>query len=103
MPLDIKESETNRFYPLLEFKDLYDKSCSIQESSLDGEETIWLGVNRAKPIMLANGKIEGAVGWVECPLPKGARIQSRMHLTREQVSRLIPILQRFADTGIVRL
>lgn len=68
--MDIKKSLTEKGCKLMQFKDLYGKECSIQESSLATEYAIWVGVT-----------------------------EERMHLTQEQVKELLPILQKFADTG----
>ena len=53
-----------------EGNDRYDRKFSIQLSSLAGEDCIWFGLTLA-----------------------------RMHLTREQVKEIIPVLQEFVDTG----
>lgn len=60
------------------FIDAGGNHCSIQESSSAGEPRIWLGVDAD----LATG-----------------RICTRMHLNREQVAELLPLLQRFVETG----
>lgn len=67
----IKDSEESKEgLELIEFEDLYGKKCSIQESSLATDYALWVGVNGA-----------------------------RMHLTQDQVKELIPILQKFVNTG----
>jgi hypothetical protein len=33
------------------------------------------------------------------PIPKEVLLSTRMHLNREQVKEIIPILQKFVDTG----
>lgn len=38
-------------------------------------------------------------GWVKYPIPDCVSINTRMHLNREQVKELLPILQKFVDTG----
>jgi len=37
--------------------------------------------------------------YIETVLPKTWMVDSRMHLSREQVAELLPILQKFVDTG----
>lgn len=66
----MKLTKTDRGFPFATFTDLYDRPCSVQESSLATADAIWLGVDG-----------------------------SRMHLSREMVDALIPMLQRFVDTG----
>lgn len=85
---------TERGFGKGEFKDYYDAECSIQESSLASRAAIWFGVSDAKPKIMVPGE-----GWKDVPLPDGAYVGSRMHLTQEQVRELLPILQRFAETG----
>jgi hypothetical protein len=63
---------TERRFARFDFIDRYGEECAIQDSSLASEAAIWLGVN-----------------------------DNRMHLTREQVAELVPILQRFLDTDSI--
>ena len=72
---------TDRGFAHAEFKDRYDAPCSIQKSSLAFEDCIWLGCDRAK--FDQQGRFCGA----------------RMHLTQEMAAELIPLLQKFVDTG----
>jgi len=37
--------------------------------------------------------------WVDYPISKEVMVQTRMHLDRKQVKKLLPILQKFVDTG----
>lgn len=68
--------KTSRGFDIAKFKDRYGADCSLQKSSLAGEDCIWLGLNGNDP-----------------------EAGSRMHLTREMVANLMPALQRFVDTG----
>lgn len=61
---------TQRGFGVYEFEDLYDTKCSLQKSSLAGFDAIWFGAG-----------------------------SERMHLSRQMVRELLPILQHFADTG----
>ena len=123
-PLEIKMDKTNRGFAVGEFVDKYGVKCSVQKSSLASEDTIWLGCDDANPkcsvqksslasedtIWLgcddANPKIlayhiNGGVanGWVEYKVHPEASFTTRMHLTVEMAAALIPILQKFVDTG----
>lgn len=60
----------NRGFLIAEFKDRNDEECSLQKSSLASEDCIWIGAN-----------------------------EHRMHLTRKQVSDLLPFLNKFVETG----
>lgn len=97
----MKISQTKRGFNTIQFKDVYDVECSIQESSLASEPAIWLGVNDANPQVLASSVKEGATGWIPYPIPDSVTVsfKTRMHLTRDQVAELMPVLQRFIDTG----
>lgn len=62
--------KSNRGFTVGDFIDLYNNSCSIQESSLATQPALWLGVD-----------------------------DLRMHLTQGMAENLIPLLQHFVDTG----
>lgn len=64
------------------FLDLYGSACSIQKSSLASQDCIWLGCDH-ETIHPTTGEKCGA----------------RMHLTQDMAAALIPLLQRFVDTG----
>ena len=71
---------TARGFLRADFTDLYDVECSIQESSLATDNAIWLG----------------RIGWYEEPPWKR---WYWMHLNREQVAMLIPVLEYFVENG----
>jgi hypothetical protein len=99
-------SYTERGFALYEFKDTSGATCSIQKSSVIDEERIWLGADELglkafygmKP-----GQTQGE--WVDVdvsnllPGADGIVDNCRMHLNQEQVAQLLPILQRFVETG----
>ncbi len=62
-----------------EFQDRFGATCSVQESSFQDEDCLWLGVE----VDIYGNEIAGG----------------RMHMTRETAKRLIPILRYFARTG----
>ena len=101
--MNIIEKTTNRGFKLVEFNDGYDNKCVLQKSSLVAHEAIWLGVTDVKPKILVSKTIEGGAGWVPHKIPDDVLINSRMHLTVDQVKDLIPILQNFVETGEVQL
>jgi hypothetical protein len=72
-----KLKHTSRGFELIEFKDIYDEECSLQQSSLaiynpPGSSAIWLGVDDNN---------------------------ARMHLDQAKVRQLILHLQNWLDTG----
>lgn len=73
--------KTERGFSRVDFTDRYGMACSLQDSSLATEDAIWLGCN------------EGLHHQGEC--------LARMHLTREMVADLLPLLQRFVETGSI--
>lgn len=72
-------SRTARGFAVGRFEDLYGAKCSVQDSSLATAFALWLGVDQD-----ADGE-DGV----------------RMHLTQDMVRALLPVLQRFADTGSI--
>lgn len=74
---------TARGFAHANFKDQYDANCSIQKSSLATEDCIWLGVDDEPQ------RHHVTQEW----------LGQRMHLTREMVAVLLPLLQRFVETG----
>ncbi len=101
----IYKGETGRGFSNLEFKDHYGAECSIQKSSLATEDAIWIGINDANPqIMASQAKAAGietneSTGWIKYPIHKEVLLNTRMHLTREQVAEMLPYLQEFVETG----
>lgn len=90
----IKIKQTGRNFPIGNFKDRYDSECSIQKSSLAFEDCIWLGVNNANPKILIPNE-----GWKSFYIPEEVLLTTRMHLTQKHVKELLPILQKFVETG----
>lgn len=68
-------------------------------------DAIWLGVDDAQPKVMAiqaasvGVQTEQRTGWVDYPIPEAVQLHTRMHLTRAQVKKLLPVLQAFVDTG----
>lgn len=78
------------------FKDSYNNECSIQKSSSAMDDFIWLGIDKPKLTVFED---ENMGKYIKTILPKNWIVDSRMHLSREQVAKLLPILQKFVDTG----
>lgn len=75
-------------------------NARFQKSSIATEDCIWLG---AREIGLKRF-VPYAGGWSDVDLehdPHGIThvANNRMHLSREQVAGLLPVLKRFAETG----
>lgn len=66
----MKFTKTERGFVRIDFRDLYNETCSIQESSLAEQAAIWLGCDK-----------------------------DRMHLSQDLAIQLIPLLQKFVDDG----
>ena len=102
---------TGRGFGIGKFADRYGEECTIQDSSLATEAAIWFGVHDPVPKIMARDAPEEwrnpvtdperNNGWVNVPLPEGTLLGGRMHLSQSQVIELLPILQRFAETGSV--
>jgi hypothetical protein len=79
--LVLEVEKTKRGFGTIKFEDRYNQKCSLQESSLATEAAVWFGVD------------------VDL---NGNKVSQRMHLTQTQVQDLLPMLQRFAETGYLR-
>ncbi|MBB6731907.1 hypothetical protein [Cohnella zeiphila] len=97
--MEIKQGVTNRGFDIIIFEDFYGIECSIQKSSIATEDAIWFGCSEANPRIMANQTLGGGTGWVPYPMPKRVAMDTRMHLTRDQVKELLPILNAFVETG----
>lgn len=90
--------QTERGFNIVEFTDRYGLPCSLQESSLAGEDAIWLGVHDPQPKVLVYGE-----GWRPVDLRALVSgelcISTRMHLTVEMVRELLPYLNAFVEKG----
>ena len=95
---ELQVVRTERGFASAEFTDLYGVKCSVQKSSLATEEAIWIGANE---IGLKHFKT--FEGWLDVPTPHSVdehwSANTRMHLSREQVAALLPMLTRFVETG----
>ena len=96
--MKLKKQFTGRGFPFFRFTEDNGVKCSIQKSSAAEDDYIWLG---ADEIGLKHFKANE--GWKDVPLtdtiPEHYTANNRMHLTREQVKQLLPILTRFVKTG----
>lgn len=91
----MKATKTDRGFILVEFEDGNGQVCSLQQSSAVRDEGLcWLGVTDPPVMVRAPDQ-----GWENVPLPEGALVMSRMHLTQAQVRALLPYLTHFAETG----
>lgn len=86
--------KTNRGFQVVEFADFNGVKCSLQQSSLATEDALWLGCNDADPKVLVKGQ-----GWQSVEMPEGYTANTRMHLSRKQVKKLIGYLEQWHDTG----
>ncbi len=107
--MEFKKGENQRGFSYIEFNDRYGQKCSIQKSSLATEDAIWFGIDDADPKIRCHDAIQMGIrekhnderdnGWCEYKIPDDVLLHTRMHLNREQVKELLPILLRFAETG----
>ncbi len=104
-------SKTQRGFPVVGFQDRCGAKCSIQKSSLADEDAIWIGIDDPDPQIMARDALEmGRTdllndgperynGWVNFPIPDKVLLTTRMHLNKEQVATLLPLLQHFLEHG----
>lgn len=88
--------KTQRGFSIDEFIDLYGEKCSIQESSLATEDAIWFGIDKPRLTVFEDGNMGK---YIITEMPNTFSVSSRMHLSREQVKKLLPILENFVKTG----
>lgn len=101
--------KTYRGFNVCSFQDLYGATCSLQKSSLATEDAIWLGVDDADPKIMSSVAIRMGIkertftesdnGWTPFFIPQEVSLNTRMHLSRKQVAKLLPLLQKFVETG----
>lgn len=92
---------TQRGFAVGRFTDLYGSECSLQKSSLAGEDAIWIGVSKevVKVIKLNEGFVPVDIAAVLGVPSTSVSIATRMHLSREMVAAMLPALQHFVETG----
>lgn len=105
----MKLTKTNRGFSLIEFKDRNNHKCTLQKSSIANEDCIWLGVDEPVIQEFYPYPRETEESYFEVTLEDLQTLKkrpqntihafSRMHLTREQVKELLPLLQKFVKTG----
>lgn len=101
----MKTKKTSRGFDIANFIDSYGAKCSLQKSSSAMQDKIWFGVNDADPkIMCSDAERMGLspidnVGYQPFDVPDEVLMNTRMHLTRTQVEKLLPYLQKFVETG----
>ena len=88
-------THTSRGFARAEFRDANGVECSIQKSSAAETDLLWLGCNDPNAMQFPGNN----TGWHPYPLPSNVECTTRMHLTREQVAALLPLLHRFVETG----
>ena len=69
------------------------------------DDALWIGISDPETKILKSAalrmglKPEGEIsGWMKFPIPEEVLISTRMHLSRDQIKQLMPILQSFVDT-----
>ncbi len=87
---------TNRGFGIAKFKDRNGVKCSLQESSIATESCIWLGCDEHGAVQFTP---YAKPSWKLYPIPDDVNINTRMHLTQEQVAELLPALIHFAEHG----
>lgn len=88
--------KTERGFECIEFKDTYGIKCSLQKSSLATKNAIWFGTDVTDLIIFED---ENRGKYIKTKMPVTFSVNTRMHLTQEQVKELLPYLQRFVEVG----
>jgi hypothetical protein len=96
----MKMKKSERGFAYANFKDAFGADCTIQKSSIATDDCIILGHDK---LNLREYTKEN--GWVPRPEFDESTedhhflANNMMTLTREQVAKLLPVLQRFVETG----
>jgi hypothetical protein len=80
---------------LVMFIDGHDQECCIEMTQR--AESIWLGPT--DPAMTVYEMPDRTGKTLEIQVPFGFKIHAQMHLSREQVSQLLPFLTNFVERG----
>lgn len=78
---------------------MYGAKCSLQKSSLENTDAVWLGIDDAEPKILASETEQGGTGWVPYYIPENVSLTTRMHLSRKQAFSLLKHIVKFILTG----
>lgn len=100
----MKLSETTRGFLNGNFEDASGHSCSIQESSRFSDKNgsyLWLGLNGVEPIYMDKYKGWQKIRYADDIDPASVMLHDRMHLSQEDVKQLLPLLQYFAEHGML--
>lgn len=92
----MRHKKTERGFSYSEFKDSYGQKCVLQKSSSAIEDKIWFGISNPKLTVFQDNK-KG--NYIVSDMPDNFSVNSKMHLTRDQVKNLLPYLQKFVETG----
>ena len=101
----MKKQKTSRGFAYYKFIESNGNICSIQKSSAAEQDLIWLGCDKLDiQGFTPYGQPESWASITEEQInekfgTKHINGNNRMHLSQETVSKLIPILQKFVDTG----
>ena len=94
---------TIRGFELIKFQDSYGAKCSLQKSSSAEVDKIWLGIDEPEIKVMTTKQ-----GWQDINLAhligvpeKDLLVSSRMHLSQDDVKKILPALIHFAEFGDV--
>lgn len=96
----MKLKKTARGFALREFVDANGVECRIQKSSSAEEDRIWLGASKLRVQEFVAFR---QPAWEDVKFEQTMEHHfvgnEAMHLNRKQVKKLLPILQKFVETG----
>ena len=92
----MRNKSTGRGFKISEFEDSHGNKCTLQKSSSAIIDKIWLGISDPKLTIFED---ENMGKYLNVKMPKNFQVNSRMHLTQDQVKELLPHLQKFVETG----
>ena len=92
----MKINKTPRGFSRGFFRDQDGIFCSIQKSGLATRECVWIGIENPELVVFED---ESCANYIVAKMPENFMVNAKMHLNREQVKELLPILTEFVETG----
>jgi len=94
----MKKELTPKGVEYVDFTDSHKEECTLRKCYLpDNEDKIGIALGIKDPKVYIFNK--DTWEWDDHPIPEKVKVETQIHLTREQVKELLPYLQYFVATG----
>ena len=92
----LRETIDNRGLKVIEFRDICDIEFSIKKCP---NELLQININDSEPSILKYDPDDNREEWIDYSIPEDTYVNIKIHLSKEQVKEIIPILCNYAYTG----